>query len=92
MTRVSPNQPKTPLHSFRCDDELWNAVKERAREHDETIADVLRRALANYMKVGRCDACGRNIPADLDMCTVCKVKLAEADVEDYAEREASRTS
>ena len=45
-----PNQPKTPLHSFRCDDERWNAAKEKARENDETIADVLRRALDEYLE------------------------------------------
>ena len=52
LNRVA-NQPKTPLHSFRCDDELWEAVKVRARENGETIADVLRRALADYMEVTR---------------------------------------
>lgn len=92
MTRVSPNQPKTPLHSFRCDDELWNAVKERARDHNETIADVLRRALTNYMKKGRCSVCGREVPGDWDMCTVCEQKLKQADEEDYSLRGASRTS
>ena len=47
-----PNQPKTPLHSFRVDTKLWNDAKELARENGETIADVLRRALERYVKRG----------------------------------------
>lgn len=43
-----PNQPRTPLHSFRCDDHLWNTAKTKARSNGETIADVLRRALDTY--------------------------------------------
>ena len=46
-----PNQPKTPLqlHSFRVTDEIWEAAKERAEERGETLADVLRAALARYL-------------------------------------------
>lgn len=47
---MAPNRPKTPLHSFRVDTELWNAAKERARANGETIADVLRAALIRYVK------------------------------------------
>lgn len=47
---VSPNKPKTPLHSFRVADELWNAAKEKARAEGTTIADVLRDALEKYLK------------------------------------------
>lgn len=47
---VSPNKPKTPLHSFRVTDELWNAAKEKARAEGTTIADVLRDALEKYLK------------------------------------------
>lgn len=92
MKRVSPNQPKTPLHSFRCETQLWDAVKAKARENNETIADVLRRSLANYLRVGRCSVCGRDVPGDWDMCTPCETKLKAADEEDYLIREASRTS
>ena len=52
MTPV-PNKPKTPLHSFRVDTELWNAARDRARENGETIADVLRRALKRYVRKGK---------------------------------------
>lgn len=45
-----PNAPKTPLHSFRCPDELWDAAKAAADENGETLADVLRRSLERYVK------------------------------------------
>lgn len=45
-----PNQPKTPLHSFRVDDELWEAAKARAEERGETLADALRKFLRRYTK------------------------------------------
>lgn len=44
-----PNQPKTPLHSFRVDDELWEQVLRAARANGQTIADVLRAALRDYL-------------------------------------------
>jgi hypothetical protein len=44
-----PNQPRTPLHSFRVSDEIWEAAKECARQRGETLADVLRRALEQYL-------------------------------------------
>lgn len=43
-----PNKPKTPLHSFRVDDELWDAAKKRAEERGETLADALRAFLKRY--------------------------------------------
>lgn len=45
-----PNQPKTPHHSFRVDDELWQAAKERAAERGETVAEVLRAFLREYVE------------------------------------------
>lgn len=50
--RVVPNQPKTPMHSFRCSDELWDAAKATAEKRGETVADVLRKALDRYVKRG----------------------------------------
>ena len=46
-----PNQPKSGLrlHSFRVSDEIWEAAKKRAEERDETLAEVLRAALARYL-------------------------------------------
>jgi predicted DNA-binding protein len=49
MTRVSPNQPKTPLRSFRISDELYEAAQARAAEEGETVSDVVRRALEEYV-------------------------------------------
>lgn len=43
-----PNRPKTPLHSFRVDDELWSAAKKRADDLGETLAEALRRFLRRY--------------------------------------------
>jgi len=48
--RRVPNAPKTPMHSFRCPDELWEAAKAKAAEKDETLTDVLRKALERYVK------------------------------------------
>lgn len=48
--RVVPNKPKTPLHSFRVDDALWEAAKVRAEERGETLADALRKFLRRYTK------------------------------------------
>ncbi len=48
--RRVPNAPKTPMHSFRCPDELWAAAKAKADEKDETLTDVLRKALERYVK------------------------------------------
>lgn len=47
---VMPNKPKTPLHSFRVEDELWEAAKKRAEERGETLADALRKFLRRYTK------------------------------------------
>ena len=46
-----PNQPKTPLqlHSFRVSDAVWEAAKKQAEERGETLAEVLRAALARYL-------------------------------------------
>lgn len=52
LSRV-PNKPKTPLHSFRVETELWDKARDLARENGETIADVLRRALEAYVKRGK---------------------------------------
>lgn len=45
-----PNKPKTPMHSFRVDDELWEAAKKRAEERDETLTEALRKFLRRYAK------------------------------------------
>ena len=44
-----PNQPKTPSRNVRVSDELWTAAQAKAAERDETVADVIRRALERYV-------------------------------------------
>lgn len=52
LTTVSgvPNQPKTPMHSIRCPDELWDAGKAAAEQLDTTITAELQKALKNLIK------------------------------------------
>lgn len=45
-----PNKPKTPMHSFRVEDELWEAAKKRAEERGETLTEALRKFLRRYTK------------------------------------------
>lgn len=40
----------TPLRSVRVEDELWTAAREVAKERGETLSDVVRDALARYVK------------------------------------------
>lgn len=49
MTPV-PNQPKTPLQSFRCDVELWRAAQVKARTEGSNLGAVLRAYLKRYVK------------------------------------------
>ena len=39
----------TPLRNFRCDDELWDQALATAAARRESISDVLRRALLEYV-------------------------------------------
>lgn len=47
---MSPNQPKTPLHSFRCPDPDWDAAKEAAKARGEVWSEVLRKFVKRYPK------------------------------------------
>lgn len=47
---MSPNKPKTPLRAVRVDDELWNAVKEKAETEGRSVSDVIRAALRRYLR------------------------------------------
>lgn len=49
QTVVVPNQPKTPQRTIRVPDELWDAAKSKAEAQDETVSDVIRRALERYV-------------------------------------------
>jgi predicted HicB family RNase H-like nuclease len=50
MVRVMPNAPKTPSRNVRVSDELWQAAQAQAAENGETVSDVVRRALEEYVK------------------------------------------
>ena len=45
-----PNQPRTPLRSFRISDELYEAAQQKAANRGESVSDVVRRALERYVK------------------------------------------
>ena len=51
--RSVPNQPKTPLRSFRVADEVWQAAKAEAKRRGESVTDVLVRALREYVSSDR---------------------------------------
>ncbi len=45
-----PNQPKTPLRSFRIPDEVYKAAQAKAATRGESVSDVVRRALERYVR------------------------------------------
>lgn len=45
-----PNQPKTPLKSFRIPEDLYRAAQAKAEERGESVSDVVRAALERYVK------------------------------------------
>ena len=45
-----PNQPATPVHCARVDDELWDDAKRVAEDRGETISDAVRWGLAEYVR------------------------------------------
>lgn len=48
-----PNAPRTPLKSFRIPEDLYREAQQIAAEQDESVSDVVRRALERYVKAGR---------------------------------------
>jgi predicted HicB family RNase H-like nuclease len=48
--RRMPNQPKTPLKSFRIPAELYAAAQAKAAERGESVSEVVRKALERYVK------------------------------------------
>lgn len=48
-----PNQPKTPQRTVRIADDLWEASAAAAAANGETLSDVIRRALAAYVRRNR---------------------------------------
>ena len=45
-----PNQPKTPNHTVRVDQDLWDAALRKAHDQGETLTDVIVRALKRYLR------------------------------------------
>ena len=45
-----PNQPATPLHSFRCPDERWDAALRKAHDEGTTLTEVLNACLERYLR------------------------------------------
>ncbi len=50
-----PDQPRAdnPARTVRVRDELWQAAQQAAQERGESVSEVIRRALARYVKAGR---------------------------------------
>lgn len=44
-----PNQPKTPVRSFRISDEIYLPAKAKADAEGTTLSDVVRDALVEYV-------------------------------------------
>ena len=47
--RVRRNPTPTPQHTVRIDDELWDAAQRIAARRRETVSDVVRHALVEYV-------------------------------------------
>lgn len=45
-----PNQPKTPMRGFRIPTDLYKAAQAKAASEGRTVTDVVRHALARYVK------------------------------------------
>lgn len=48
-----PNQPKTPIKSFRIPDDIYKAAQAKAAERGETLTGVVVDALKRYTKRGK---------------------------------------
>jgi hypothetical protein len=41
--------PETPLRAVRIADDIWTLARRKAAENGETVTDVVRRALVDYI-------------------------------------------
>lgn len=48
-----PNQPKTPLHSFRISDAEWKAAQATAAARGENFSEELRKMVRRYARKQR---------------------------------------
>jgi predicted HicB family RNase H-like nuclease len=46
----NPRVATTKIRGVRIDDELWEAAQEKAAKRRESVADVIRRALLDYIE------------------------------------------
>jgi predicted HicB family RNase H-like nuclease len=46
---MAHNYPGTQIRGVRVPDDLWAAAAARAAQQGETVSDVVRRALAEYV-------------------------------------------
>jgi len=47
--RVWKNPTPTPQHTVQIDDELWDAAQRIAAKRRETVSDIVRHALVEYV-------------------------------------------
>ena len=47
----STNRPvgKTPLRAIRIQPDIWDAVKAKAEQNGETVSDIVREAIQQYL-------------------------------------------
>ncbi|SDZ16116.1 hypothetical protein SAMN05216554_2706 [Herbiconiux ginsengi] len=46
---VMPNQPKTPMKSFRISEDLYRSALSKAKSEGKSLTDVVREALEHYI-------------------------------------------
>ena len=44
------NQPATPIRTFRCDDELWEAALRKAADEGTNVTEVIIAALRKFLR------------------------------------------
>lgn len=45
-----PNQEATPRRTIRVPEDVWDGVKRVAADRNETVTDVVNRALRRYLR------------------------------------------
>lgn len=50
---LMPNAPRTPLKSFRIPEDLYREAQQIAADEDQSVSDVVRKALERYVRAGR---------------------------------------
>lgn len=51
-----PAKGSTTIRAVRVDDALWRAAQDAAAGRDETVSDVIRKALQRYVRASRAGA------------------------------------